>query len=313
MHSPFRNHNFCAPSKFGLKRLVTSLAATGFALAAPGASAEVVLATKTGATTQLEQLPTGDQLIFEDYSGSVLFGGHILQLEAFSGVLGYSAEVAYAVTFDGTARIDGRHAKPGRMLLIAPFGRGTVSERFDAKRLHQSLSESSNSASIANVLTRLNGLATRQGRGVFLGRLGRTSFNVATFGSSEAEVDRRSRVGGTAVRKARFAASASGDTTERTIIESFIAALTRGDAIAASQFLDPLPYGYGSLQNGGDEARQAMARSLISKEDWSGFSSATVSKTDETQWMAKSNGKVAVIVLRRTSDFAFVQSIQVGE
>lgn len=299
--------------RFHLTGFAACCAALLSASAGYSAKAETVVAVPAEATDQIAELPTGDQLLLEEFSGSLSFAGQELQLDAFTGLLGYSAEVAYVVTAGGTARADGKLARPGRMLLIAPFGRGTVSERFDAARLLDNLASSPNAGAMPGTLARLGDLASGQRRGVFFGRLARTNFNVATLGSGEAEADRRSRVGGTAVREARFTSPNTGVATEQTIVEKFMVALTSNDAEAVSQFLDPLPYGYGNLEQGGGAARAAMAASLIGSREWGRFADRQISQAGETSWIVQGAGARAVIELRRTSDFAFVQSISVEE
>ncbi|WP_162789484.1 hypothetical protein [Altererythrobacter sp. ZODW24] len=299
--------------RFHLSKLAMCCATALAISAGTSAMAETHVAVPASAADQIAELPTGDQLVLEEFSGTLPFAGQELQLESFTGLLGYSAEVAYVVNAGGTVRADGKLARTGRMLLIAPFGRGIVSERFDAARLHDSLSSSPNASTMQGILPRLEDLARGQQRGVFLGRLGRTNFNVATLGSGEAEVDRRSRIGGTAVREARFAAPTAGVATEQAIVERFMSALARKDPAAVSQFLDPLPYGYSNLEQGGDAARTAMAASLIARHDWNHFAARQISQSGETSWTVQGTGLRAVIELRRTADFAFVQSIKVEE
>jgi len=62
------------------------------------------------------------------------------------------------------------------------------------------------------------------------------------------------------------------------------------------------------MVHGGDEARLAMASSLIAQRDWSAIAQATPQQVEETLWRAGA----AVIGLRRTTEFAFIESIEVG-
>lgn len=180
-------------------------------------------------------------------------------------------------------------------------------QRFDARRLHDALAQNPGVSGLASIAM-LDGLAKGQDRAVFLGRLGRTSFNVATLGSAEAEMGRRERVGGTHVRNARFTGDAGVETLEQRIVARFLASLAAGDAAAVAELLDPLPYGIGSMANGGGEARLAMARSLIAQRDWSAFADAAPQQVEETLWRAGA----ALVGLRRTTEFAFIETIEVG-
>ena len=276
------------------------------------AKAEVISAASGSEVRQVSELATGDQLVLDTYTGSLEFAGAQVDFDRFSGVLGYATEAAYVVAIDGSASIDTHRAKRGRMLLIAPFGNGIVQERFDARRLLASLAESPKAAEFSSVLRSLGDLAGNQGRGVWLGRLTRTDFNVATMGSKEDELARRSRVGGTAIRAARYMTAGNDTPTEQVIVEKFVAALTGADAAAAGQFLDPLPYGNGAIRES-DRARHLAAQALISQHDWSGFSEAKMVRSGDLEWTAQGRDKQAVITIRRTSEFAFIETIQVGE
>lgn len=293
---------------------LTTCAAIGmFAASPPHVLAEPVLAVSGSEAAQLASLETGDQLVLENYSGTLDFAGQKVDLASFSGILGYATESAYVVTIEGGAAAGELTAARGRMLLIAPFGQGVLSERFDARRLHGAMSNGPDSENFAATLASLDDLARGQSTGVFLGRLGRSNFNVATLGSANDELGRRDRVGGTAIRAARFSAAAPGSSTERAIVERFVAALVGGDAGSAGQFLDPLPYGAAGTADGASTARTAMAGALIRKHDWQRFSDGKAKQTDDLTWVVESGEAQATIVLRRTSEFAFVSSIAVGE
>ena len=289
-----------------LTGLAAGLAAGLTTLSAP-AQADAIQAHGGDLSEQLAMLATGDQLVIEDYNGEVSFGGHTVVLEQFSGVAGYGTEVAYLITVSGEAGLDEIDVKPGQMLLVPPFGQTPDKQRFDAARLLEALA-SDPAVSGLTTVAMLEHLAADQSRGIFLGRYGRTSFNVATMGSTRAEMGRRERVGGVHVRKARFGSDAAPGAIEQQIVAQFLAALAQGDAAAVAQMLDPLPYSGGMMGEAGEKARLAMAASLIETRDWSAFAAATPEEVEETVWRAGE----AVIGLRRTSEFAFVESIQVG-
>lgn len=288
------------------KSKIAAMAAWCFACATPHvASAEAGLAQQGDVDTQIAALPTGDQLVLQDYDGTIRFAGRDIALVGFSGVVGHASESAYLLTFAGRASTGALEAETGRMLMLQPFGRGGAVTRFDARRLHQTLAEQIGAEGDL-AMDRLAAIADSQDRGVFFGRLGRTNFNVATMGSTSAEAARRERVGHQEIREARFVAD--GSDVERSIVSRFVAALAAGDADAVAAYLDPLPYGGGSVG-----AREAMARQLIARHDWRVFVGASPERAGDTGFTLNSAGKRAAITLRRTTDFAFVQSIQVGE
>lgn len=275
------------------------------------ARAEAIEAHSGDLSEQLAQLATGDQLVIQNVSGEVRFGGQAIALEGFSGIAGFGSEIAYLITIAGAAQLgEGAQklaAQPGRMLLVPPFGQEPDVQRFDARRLHDALA-SEEAVSGMQAAAMLDDLARSQDRGVFLGRLGRTSFNVATMGSAAQELGRRERVGGTHIRNVRFTGDAAADGMEAQIVARFLAALAAGQSAVVAEMLDPLPYGMGAMATGGDKARLAMASSLIGQADWSSMASAPLEQIDETLWRA---GAVT-IGLRRTSEFAFIETIEVG-
>ncbi|MCB2067510.1 MAG: hypothetical protein KDE15_12825 [Erythrobacter sp.] len=271
------------------------------------------MAAGTGALDpQLAALDTGDQLVIEQAQGPLAFAGHQIELDGFSGVAGYGSQAAYLIVIEGRARLGDLEAGPGRMLLIQPLGAGTELARYDARRLHRSLSEQAGLSDLP-VLAELDAVARGQARGLWLGRLSSTSFNVATMGNAAQEEQRRARVGDPALRDLRFAEAADPAARERQIVGAFLGALARGDAGEVAQFLDPLPFGDRALSGGGDAARLAMAQALLAERDWRGFAGATPLAAGAATWRANGSSSAAEIRLRRTTEFAFVQSITVGE
>jgi len=133
------------------------------------------------------------------------------------------------------------------------------------------------------------------------------------MGSASAEKGRRIRVGGIAARDARFGAPQSVTGSEEHIIEKFVQALAGGDADRVSEFIDPLPYGSAASGPGGNDVRRVAAPRLLAQHNWSQLADSQTEKVGDTSWRVIGGGMQAQIELRRTSDFAFVQSIQVGE
>lgn len=279
------------------------------------ARAEAIQAHSGDLSTQLDMLATGDQLVIQNVTGDVRFGGQSITLEEFSGVAGFGSDIAYLITISGAAQLgEGAQqlvAEPGRMMLVPPFGQQADVQRYDARRLYDALASEAAVGGMQTV-TMLGDLARLQDRGVFLGRLGRTSFNVATMGSAAEEMGRRERVGGTHVRNVRFTGDTGSAGLEQQIVTRFLAALAAGESAVVAEMLDPLPYGMGAMSSGGDKARLAMASSLVAQRDWSAFAAAAPERLNETTWRAAGTNSEATIGLRRTTEFAFIETIEVG-
>lgn len=262
---------------------------------------------------QLATLATGKQMIVALADSNVTFAGETIALSDFEGVFGYASEVAYVVVVRGEARIGKHDAGRGRMLLIRPFDAGISVERFDAMRLQDALVQDATDEVAVGVLANMRGLARGQRRGMFLGRLSQNNFNLASLGSSVEELDRRSRVGGTAVRDARFETSGGIVDIEQAIVERFVAAMVRGDSKSAAEFLDPLPYNSTRLSDDAARARELTVVNLLQSHDWDRFAGLQATSLGENRWSFRGTDAVATIVLRRTTEFAFIQSIEVGE
>lgn len=288
------------------------LVAMLFVLSMQPALARPVMATSHPLGEQLAALRTGDQLVIERQNGTLSFAGRSIALEGFSGVAGYGSDVAYLVVIDGVASIGAVEAGRGRMLLIPAFNKAPRVERFDARRLHDALVQQGAKGG-SGAIASLGALADKQDIGVWFGRLGRTRFNVTTMGSAKAERARRLEVGGTAVRALRFAGDDQKGQREAQIVSAFLSALAAGDATTAAQFLDPLPFGQASLGAGSDAGRLAMASALAGERDWSRFASETPRETADTVWTVGPESNPVAIRLRRTHDFAFIESIQVRD
>lgn len=291
------------------------VAGLALALSSPVRAGGPVIASTSGAdlTTQIEGLETGEQLLVSNHSGTVRFAGEDVVLDDVSGMFGYSSGAAYLLIFDGDAAIGREQAKSGRMILIAPFGEGVVTERFDAERLRQSLLGEQVDGWDMAPLDRLSGA---QKTGIFFGRLAPTNFNIGTMNSAEDELVQRDQVGAPALRDIRFSKTAeAGDPqVEERIVSQFIQALASRDAEAAARFLDPLPYGLSNLGDGGNDARLLMAQGLVDRTDWTSLAQASPTSDGVVPiWKFQTTNTSAWITLRRTTDFAFVQSVQLGE
>ena len=282
-------------------------------LPVPSLASDRSVADEEALDRRLATLATGKQEIVASADTSVAFAGENIELSDFEGVFGYASEVAYVVVIRGEARIREHDADRGKMLLIRPFDAGISVERFDATRLHDTLARDATDEVAVGVLAKMRELARGQKRGMFLGRLSQNNFNVASLGSSEEELDRRSRVGGIAVRDARFEASGGIVDIEQAIVERFVAAMVRGDSKSAAEFLDPLPYNSARLSGAAATARELTAANLLQSHNWDRFAEMQVTRLGENRWSVRATDAVATIALRRTTEFAFIQSIEVGE
>ena len=292
-------------SRMALRTL--SVIAAIFGAAQPARS-EIIAAFSDSLQEQASGLATGDQLIVELGSGVIGFAGQQVELADFTGVLGYSSQAAYLVTIEGEVRAAGLDAGPGQMLLLRPLGGEPDVLNFDAGRLQTALADQPGIAG-SNVLKALDPVVQRQARGIFLGRYGRTAFNVGTMGSAASEQSRRSQLGGTQVRALRFSGSGRPSAFEGEVVATMIDALARGDADAVAQLLDPLPFGERSLVEGADQPRLALARQLLEERDWSALAGSAPVALDDTRWRVGPPGNPVELRLRRTRDFVFVQSI----
>lgn len=260
-------------------------------------------------------LATGEQVILAEQSGPIAFAGCTLVLTNFTGMLGVSSAAAYVVTVGGEASDGTIAAERGHMLLIPPLGGSTTRARFDAARLASGLSEAQRTQAPA-FTAGLAALGKAQARGVFLGRLGRTAFNVGAPGSTEGERAARSVVGEAAVRTIRFSGTDDLTAIEQKVADDFLAALGAGDARAVAALMDPSPFGSSDLRSGGVEARIALAEALIAERDWS----AALREAQAVRNPAVANGWTirgplisGTIMLRPLGEFIFVRAIETEE
>ncbi len=264
--------------------------------------------------TQFDQLASGEQLVLTDRNGIIQFAGRTFNLSGFSGIVGFASEIAYVVTITGTAETEGKSAKSGQMVMIPPFGGNVAVERFDAARLRDAWDEGIK-ISAAKAYAALDDLVKKQSRGLFLGRLGRTTFNVTASGRASQELAKRSIVGGATVTNIRFSSKESSDGIEQHIVNDFINALMRGDAQSVAEIMDPMPFGNSDLRSGGDEARLLLAQSLIGERNWKTIIGNAEAKRDQNiddLWVIRGPVSRTYIKLRRTTDFAFVSTIRTG-
>ena len=280
------------------------LAAMAFCIAAPSL-AEPGLLVADARPADSENLAAGDQLLLENRSGPLGFAGRQLELDGFTGIVGYASEVAYVVVLDGAVRDGDRRVGPGRMLMIPPYGAEPAVQRFDAGRLAASWGAPIRAAR-PQVAERMASIARSQQRGIFLGRLGTTRFNVATSGQPGRELARRALLGSETIRSIRFAGVGDTDAVERRVLDAFRNALLAGDAESVAALMDPMPFGGRALAGGAAEARLLAARTLIGSRDWRSELGTSEPVLNEGRWRIGG----AAVTLRLVDDFAFVRNIE---
>ncbi len=282
-----------------------AIAATCYAIALVSSSASAQSASDT-----VQPVEEASQQIHSNANGAIEFAGHSVEFEDFEGITGYATDAAYVATFSGSARVGDHVAKPGRIILIPPYGQEPLVERFDAQRLAASMSD--NLAVRPEMIARLNSIAAKQRTGIFFGRLGRTNFNVATSGNKSREVARRSIIGGDAARRLRFAATENQEEFDRKVIEMFLAALAAGDAATVAELMDPVPFGGIASEEAG-KARRKMAAMVLAQRNWGAFlrDGFEASASSDEQWVTVTSQGLAYISLRNAQGFTFVKSIRV--
>jgi hypothetical protein len=255
-------------------------------------------------------LSVGQQQLLTDASGPLNFAGRELELEALSGVIGFSAEAAYVAVIAGTVSVGSIKVQPGHLLILPPFGQQPTVARFNAARLASRWSGEF-AARHGVTMERLQEIARGQQVGVFFGRLGTTSLNLAAPGGAEAEIARRSVVGQQTVQELRYGASSDINALGRCVAERMLVALASRDEASVADLLDPVPYGNTDLTGGGGEARRLTARSLINRNDWPRLLAGATLRAGAgpDEWIAVSAAGSARINLRRMGDFVFVTSI----
>ena len=281
--------------------LVALWAGMAPALADPG----ILLADAKAADSN--KLATGDQLLMTARTGDMAFAGKAITLSGFTGIVGYANELAYVVVLDGSASIVGASAGAGQMLILRPFGAPASVEQFDAIRLAGKWSEQTKAAA-PDAYASLERIKGGQELGVWFGRLGQTSFNVAASGSARYEQQTRTLMGDPAVRDIRFSGASEPEEVERLVVVSFLDALKTGDARAAAALMDPTPFGGRTLSGGADDARLMAASALIKSRNWSQVTGPSVPQLRDGAWRAGD----ASLQLRTIDDFVFVSRISGG-
>lgn len=259
---------------------------------------------KAGSSTTLA---TGEQLLITGHSGALPFAGQQVTATAFTGIVGYSNELAYLVVLDGTASLGSYAAGAGQMLILRPYGASASVEQFDAIRLSKQWSDGAKDAAPAAYAS-LERIKGGQELGVWFGRLGQTSYNVAASGSARYEKATRTLMGNEAVRDIRFSGASDPMAVEQMVATNFFNALKAGDAQTVAALMDPTPFGGPSLAGGADDARVMAARALIASRNWAQVASTASPHLSDGAWRAGE----ASLQLRSIDDFVFVSRISGG-
>lgn len=249
-------------------------------------------------------LETGEQLLLAQRSEPLTFAGRQIALSAFTGIIGYANELAYVVVLDGSAAADKDVAGAGQMLILRPYGAPVSVEQFDAIRLSKQWSDRTKSAAPAAYAS-LERIKGGQERGVWFGRLGQTSFNVAASGSARHEQQTRALMGDPVVRDIRFSGASEPREVERLVVARFVDALKAGNADAVAALMDPTPFGGRTLAGGADNARLLAAGVLIKSRNWGAVAGASTPQLSDGVWRV---GDV-LLQLRSIDDFVFVSRI----
>lgn len=291
--------------------MVGGLAALS-AILLPNALQANGLKSYNGAPSEMAAMLPGDQYVLTSQSNVIDFAGRKIALEDFTGIIGYASDVAYVVTISGSAAFDQNVAQRGRILILPPFGVQPSLARFDAARLIARWDES-DKAEFASAHAELQAIAKSQSRGVFLGRLGRTSFNVAASGEASQELARRSIVGGAVSQSIRFSDIADKTGNEKAVVSRFIAALASGDVDTVAQLMDPLPFGLSDMRGEPGDARSIAAQHLAFERNWADLLGQAAPEYSAEQGVWTIPGRTPVIVtLRNTQDIPFIKSIRIG-
>lgn len=289
--------------------LATTIAIVPVAAAiAPEAVAEEGLLLSNGKPQDSASLATGEQLLLTTASTTLPFAGQEVNLSDFTGLVGYSNDLAYVVVLDGAAQSGSSRAEPGWMLIFRPFGGETSVERFDAIRLAGKWSEAVRTAS-PSAWSSLERIRADQELGVWFGRLGQTRFNVAASGSARNEKATRALMGDPTVRDIRFSGASEPAAVEQNVASRFFEGLRTGDVKAVSALLDPTPFGGRTLGGGADAARLQAASVIVASRDWNELTAGATPQFVNGVWRA---GKASV-QLRAVDDFVFVSRVAEGQ
>jgi|GEM_PF-3407952 len=267
----------------------------------------------TGLPVKISSLATGQQIAVEGLDGSRKIAGNDVNFKNFSGVMGISSQAYYILVADGNASVDGQKAEAGNIILFLPYEAQPSVQRYDADRFLDSWTDRmrNQNAGLAALFVKVG---QAQNLGKFFGRFETTAFNVAVPDSASRELGRRSIVGNNSVRKIRFSSASNPVEIEKRVVKSFVQGLSKGDARAVADLLDPSPFGRSDLRGGGGVARLLMAEQLLASQDWtSRFENARFSKSKGGVWQVTAAGYRTEIMLKPVGDFTFIQSIYTGE
>lgn len=273
----------------------------------PSASAQNGILLNDGKAAQTATLATGEQLLISGQSGDLPFAGRKIALSSFTGIVGYSNELAYVVTLDGSAAIGGEAATAGHMLILRPYGAPVSVEPFDAIRLAGKWSDGAKTAA-PEAYAALERIKGGQELGVWFGRLGQTSFNVAASGSARHEKSTRTLMGNEAVRDIRFSGASDPMAIEQMVATNFLEALKTGDARTVAALMDPTPFGGRALTGGADDARLMAASALVASRNWTQVAGASAPQLADGAWKSGD----ASLQLRTIDDFVFVSRVSGG-
>jgi hypothetical protein len=266
-----------------------------------------------GSVAELRAMLPGEQRVLTNHSATMMFAGRSITFSGFTGLLGYASDVAYVAVTDGSASLANQVATPGRMIILPPFGEQVSVVRFDARRLMGAMEQPADSA-LAPFHASLQPIARSQSRGIFLGSLGRTNFNVATSGQASQELARRSIVGGTAVQDIRYGDNGDRTGLEKAVVTRFLSALVSGDIATTAQLMDPLPFGLTDMRGVPGDARNVAALHLIFGRNWQAALGTATPEFDSARSVWVIAGQVPVtITLRSTQDIPFIKSIRIGD
>src|SRR5690606_36057100 len=143
---------------------------------------------------------------------------------------------------EGSAAAARDIAGAGQMLILRPYGAAVSVEQFDAIRLSKQWSDRTKAAA-PQAYASLERIRDGQELGVWFGRLGQTSFNVAASGSARHEQQTRALMGDPTVRDIRFSGASEPEHVERLVVASFVDALKAGNTGAVAALMDPTPFG----------------------------------------------------------------------
>ena len=289
---------------------VSSAAAQPVEIPTPVQGPVLVSLRDGSALADARQIAGIDRGAINDATGSFTLGGQAVTLAAFSGIAGYSSDVAYLLVARGSARIGGVTARAGDVLLLGAFGAPPMVRRFDARRYSASLPDAA-SAWAPMVVSSLDKVARAQATALFFGLYRRTAVKVQTRGDPE----RNQLLATPAVREVRFSGGATSDQVEYEVITTLARALVDGDPVLLGQIIDPLPFGGAAVDGPAATAREAYARQILAAAPWAEQLKTVVPvrMTKPGVWVLQGADSATIVTLRPTRDFIFVQSVQPGE